>query len=107
MAAISVNAQEIMKDYVARLGKILPIERAILFGSHAKGTADESSDIDIAIISPTFTDMPRVDSFVLLMREARSLKVDIQPLPFAPDDLAEPTGILEEILRTGMDIVIG
>jgi len=29
--------------------------RVILFGSHAAGTAREGSDIDVAIISPSFT----------------------------------------------------
>ena len=71
MAASSVNAREIIAEYIVWLRKVLPIERAILFGSHAKGTADDGSDIDVAIISPMFADMLRVDSFVLLMREAR------------------------------------
>ena len=31
---------------------------------------------------------------------------DIQPLSFATGDLPEPAGILEEILRTGMDIAV-
>jgi hypothetical protein len=58
------------------------------------------------VISPAFEDMPRVDGFVLLMREARSLRADIQPLPFSPRDLEEPAGILEEILNIGVEIAI-
>jgi predicted nucleotidyltransferase len=106
VAQIPVGVDQIVTDYIARVGKVLPVERAILFGSHAKGNADENSDIDIAVISPAFADMPRIESFVLLMREARPLKADIQPLPFAPGDLEEPLGILEEILNTGLEISV-
>ncbi len=32
------------------------VERLILFGSHAAGTAREDSDIDLVVISPNFSD---------------------------------------------------
>jgi predicted nucleotidyltransferase len=35
------------------------VDQAILFGSHARGTADEWSDVDLAVISPDFGRMPR------------------------------------------------
>jgi predicted nucleotidyltransferase len=106
VAQIPVGVDKIVADYIARVGKVLPVERAILFGSHAKGKADANSDIDIAVISKAFDSMPRVESFVLLMREARPLKADLQPLPFTPIDLEEPLGILEEILSTGVEIAV-
>lgn len=106
MASIPVDVHAVVGEYIARVEKVLPVERAILFGSCAKGNAGEYSDIDIAIVSPAFTDMPRLDGFLLLMREARPLRVDIQPLPFAPGDLVEPSGILEEILNTGLEIAV-
>ena len=34
------------------------IERILLFGSYAKSTAHEYSDIDLAVFSPQFTDNP-------------------------------------------------
>src|SRR2546423_1320311 len=41
--------------YVAALeARGIPVERVILFGSHAAGHAQEWSDIDIAVISPKF-----------------------------------------------------
>ncbi len=40
--------------YLDLVRKDLPISAVYLFGSHAKGTAHKDSDIDIAIISPSF-----------------------------------------------------
>ena len=34
----------------------LDVEKLILFGSQAKGTAREDSDIDVAVVSPDFRD---------------------------------------------------
>jgi len=38
---------------IVRQNKIV-VEKVFLFGSHARGTATEDSDIDIAIISSNF-----------------------------------------------------
>lgn len=40
--------------YLNLVRKDMPISAVYLFGSHAKGTAHKDSDIDIAIISPSF-----------------------------------------------------
>jgi uncharacterized protein len=39
-------------DTVQRLG--IPVARAVLFGSRARGTAGEWSDIDLVVVSPIF-----------------------------------------------------
>ncbi len=46
----------------------LRVEKLILFGSHAKGTAREDSDIDIAIVSPDFKDKDIFDRSKLIMK---------------------------------------
>jgi predicted nucleotidyltransferase len=33
------------------------VDQAVLFGSHARGRADEWSDVDLAVISPDFARM--------------------------------------------------
>lgn len=56
MAKKSVNS-EIMKSiqqYIERISKYYKIDDIILFGSYAKGTENEDSDIDIAVISSDF-----------------------------------------------------
>ena len=39
----------IIKDTVSRVGKKYGIKNAYLFGSYAKGTANENSDVDLVI----------------------------------------------------------
>lgn len=46
---------EIAQRYLRRLcASGLPVVRAILFGSRARGVATDESDIDILLLSPTF-----------------------------------------------------
>jgi uncharacterized protein len=51
-------AVAVVLDYLrqALLAQGLRIEKLVLFGSQAKGTAREESDIDVAVVSPDFRD---------------------------------------------------
>jgi predicted nucleotidyltransferase len=42
---------------LAELAKHIPLRRAFLFGSYVTGTADEYSDIDLAVFSPAVDNM--------------------------------------------------
>ena len=79
------------------------LERAILFGSHAKGNAGEWSDIDIALVSPDFLGISFYDSKKLI---PFLLKVDsrIELHPFRPEDFAEDNEFIREIMRNGVDL---
>lgn len=55
MARIS---SEILKEIVDRLVQGLQPERIYLFGSRARGEADEGSDIDLLLVVPD-SDLPR------------------------------------------------
>ena len=51
---------EIMKSiqqYIEKISKYYKIDAIILFGSYSKGTENEDSDKDIAIISSDFNDI--------------------------------------------------
>lgn len=53
-------------EYINALKKEIPVERAVLYGSYAKGNAKKDSDIDLAIISSTFGKNPQEDGKYLL-----------------------------------------
>ncbi|MCK6468320.1 MAG: nucleotidyltransferase domain-containing protein [Candidatus Brocadia sinica] len=81
----------------------LHMEKAILFGSYAKGTASRWSDIDIALVSKDFTgvgiyDRKRINPFLV--------KVDsrIEPHPFRPEDFNEDDPFVKEILKQGIEV---
>ncbi len=45
-----------VRKYIEELEKNrIHVSQALIFGSHAKGTADNESDIDVALISEAFT----------------------------------------------------
>ena len=49
-------ALRIIREFKNALESInIHVEQLILFGSHAVGTAREDSDIDVVVISPSFS----------------------------------------------------
>ncbi len=90
---------EISKKYIEELEKNgIKINEAIIFGSHAKGVLHEDSDIDIALISDSFTGI-RFDDHRKIVPFRRKIESRIEPIPFRPEDFNEG-GILVEEIKT-------
>lgn len=106
MAKVPRTIQDIVESYVRKIGKQIPIERAILFGSYAKGNYNEDSDIDIAIFSKYFASLEGLAAFKFLFMETLDYGIDLQPLAFTPDDYEKPVGVIEEIIETGIEIKV-
>ena len=70
-----VSEQDI-RSVATRLGKAINAERAILFGSYARGAATENSDVDILFVAES--DLPR-------FKRSRALYKLLNPYPFAMD----------------------
>ena len=71
-----------------------------MFGSWAKGRADEGSDIDVAL----FLDQDDLDGFdadARLMKLRRSVDLRIEPRAFARTDEDVPDPFVKEIIATG------
>lgn len=67
---------ELLREAGRRLAAAAPNARVILFGSHARGTAGERSDVDILVIEPE-VENTALES-VRLMRELRDLRVPFE-----------------------------
>ena len=90
--------------YLVMLKKKVPIERAYLFGSWATGKQHKWSDIDIAVVSPKFTDWFKKTR--LLTRPIGSDFADVEPHGFHPRDFKpEESPVVEEILKHGVRII--
>jgi len=77
-------------------------ESLIVFGSQAKGTATQDSDIDLCVISKSFG-KDRYAERVSLMKLSTDDTIDIEPHPYHPDDLANPWDSLAvEIKKYGV-----
>ena len=106
MVRIPEPVQKVIEDYIIKLSKQIPLQKVILFGSYAKGTTHKDSDIDLAVFSDYFKDLSRVDGIYFLLLNATDFDIDLEPQPFTMDEYAEPVGLVQEILRTGIEIPI-
>lgn len=104
MVKVSESVQNIVENYVQKISAQIPISKVILFGSYAKGNYDKDSDIDLAIFSDYFEGMKGVDAFKFLFMQTLEYDVDLEPLAFTTADYKDPIGIVEEILKTGIEI---
>jgi predicted nucleotidyltransferase len=76
----------IVKNYINSLKSMnLRIEKAILFGSCARGNNHRDSDIDIAIISPDLG-KDYIEEAVMLKEIGENLHLDISPRPYSVDE---------------------
>ncbi len=107
MVKIPENIRNIVEDYLKDLSSEIQIDKAVLFGSYAKGNYDLDSDIDLAIFSDSFKDMDRIESIKYLLKRARKYRgTDLQPISFTIQDYEEKLGIVEEVLNTGIEVFI-
>ena len=58
MVATKNQVRKIINEFVRALEPDIKVERVILYGSYMRGKAEEWSDIDVAVLSPTFAEMP-------------------------------------------------
>ena len=94
-----------VKQYIQTLkDNRIAVWRLYLFGSHARGTAQAESDIDLAV----FWDRDEIDGFdedVQLMRLTRNVDLRIEPHSFSRKDFDNPDPFVQEIIMTGERIL--
>ncbi|MHB1275865.1 MAG: nucleotidyltransferase family protein [Candidatus Humimicrobiaceae bacterium] len=104
MGKIPQEVLSVTTDYINKLKRQIPVEKVVLFGSYAKGNYTKDSDVDLAVFSPAFDSMSRVDGLTFLLMQALGYKIDIQPQPYTMKDYTEHTGLVDDILKTGIEI---
>lgn len=85
----------------------LDVERAVVFGSYAKGRADEWSDIDLVVVAPRFDGHFSRDDVSLLWRVAAHTDSRIEPIPCGVRqwDEDQSSAIIEIARREGQVIL--
>lgn len=96
------EALKIASDYIESISSKYNIKQAILFGSFAKGTNHDDSDIDIAIIVNNVVDI--IDTQIDLMKLRRKIDLRIEPHPFMTEDFNQSNPVAYEILKYGIII---
>ena len=103
--ALSPSIRTVAKRFVRVLKERgLPVTKAVLFGSHARGRAGRSSDIDLCIVSPSFGRDP-IEDLQTLIKCAREVDVRLEPFPASVSDYRSSSApILAEIRKSGLEI---
>ena len=105
MAQIPVEIKNKINKYLNDLKKNkIPIKEAILFGSYAKGTQKEWSDIDIALVSEIFKGN-RIEDKDKIRHITISVSSEIEVIPFSPKDFNKDNPLAREIIDTGIRLL--
>jgi predicted nucleotidyltransferase len=107
MALDNETLNKIVNDYVDEVRQAMPIDKVYLYGSYAKGTATEHSDIDLCFFSHSFEGQKLVDVVTqLLMLAEKWRKIDIEPYAMPTSELNNDNPFVNEILRTGKEVIL-
>lgn len=103
------NIQSVITTYLSDVAKKILVEKVMLFGSAVSGTIDRDGDIDLLIVSPSFTGMSAAERFDLLYTArvnplTQSVPMDIFGLTPEEYNHAQITSIVNEVKDTGRDI---
>ena len=104
MAEIPSKVKQVIDRYISALKKNnIPVDRAVVFGSYARGNSNEWSDIDVALVSDAFEgswikDRNKIRAITL------SISSDIQVLPYRPEDFNSEDPFVKEIIETGIRV---
>jgi predicted nucleotidyltransferase len=84
---VDPTIMSMINKYLQRVREFgIPVEKAILFGSHAKGAAHKYSDVDLCVVSDQFGKDSHQELLTLLKLTDKET-VDIEPHPYSPKDL--------------------
>ncbi len=93
-------------DYIKLVKeKYSDFESVYIFGSYARGNSNPDSDIDLAIVFRDLNDSKRFDIQVQLMLLASQIDTRIEPHPISHDDFLSDNPFVQEIKRTGFEIL--
>jgi uncharacterized protein len=90
-------------DYIKACNEAgVHFKKVILFGSYASNKANKWSDIDLALVSDSFTGMPVDDRRKI--SKANIFFTDIEPHTFNTKYFKKGDPFIDEIKRTGVEM---
>ena len=104
MAFTVDDVRTVVERYLIELEKNnIRVLQAFVFGSYARGTADEDSDIDLAIISKDFAGTRFLDRRRIVPLRRR-IDERIEPMPFLPENFADGDPLALQIRAEGIEV---
>jgi predicted nucleotidyltransferase len=107
MAQIETVIRDKVLRFYESARQSLPIRKVLLYGSHAKGQARESSDIDVAVVVDELDHAKRIEITARLFHWAFQVDPAIEPKCIFSDEYEnyDEASILSEIIDTSIEIV--
>lgn len=105
MGSRSTSVLDQIQRFITRISGELEVEQVILFGSQAYGRPHEWSDIDIAVLSPSFAGLGRVARLEWLERLAWEAETHaVEPVGLTPEEYATASdlSVLGEVREKGI-----
>ena len=95
------EAVSLVRQYKQAIAHRFPQEpKVMMFGSYSKGYANPDSDIDVAVIVPTYGNR-KLELSQGLWSDTRNVSFLIEPVLIAED---RPSPLYEDVMRTGVAI---
>ena len=95
------EALELVRRYKKVISRRFNVEpRVMMFGSYSKGYANPDSDIDVAVIVPTYGDS-KFELSKKLWRDVREVSFLIEPVLMAEDRWSP---LYDDVMRTGVAV---
>ena len=92
------------KSYINQIPADMDLRKAYLFGSYAKGSEREDSDIDVALITGKQENIFHLQ--MRLMRLRRKIDLRFEPHPIAIEDFTNDNPFAYEVKATGIELMI-
>ena len=99
------KADSRITSFLREVRKKYKIERAIFFGSRARGEHLKNSDYDIILVSADFRDIFFTKRSALMYDFWHHWPIDIEPLCYTPEEFEakkNQIGIVSEALKEGI-----
>jgi predicted nucleotidyltransferase len=94
------------RSFAEDVKQVMPVDRAILFGSYAKGYATESSDVDICFFLENYNGKQRVEIITeLLGLSSKYPDVAFEPLVFESAEIGNGNPFVREIISEGIELL--
>ena len=99
---------KILRQYIADVKKAMPIDKVYLYGSYARGTPRQDSDVDVCFFSEAFASRRILDVLTELfyLKIKYDKNVCIEPNAFPTSELFNDNPFVKEVLRTGKEVAV-
>ena len=97
----------IAREYAIDVSRELPVEKALMFGSVAKETATEQSDVDICFFLKSYNGKRKVDlvAQILGIGGEKYCRIGFEPIVFETANIQDGNPLIREILATGKELL--